>query len=57
MSGSRVAPVARAGEAAGRDGSMAAVIVHTFGQPMRLVRLPLPRVKAGHALIRVEASG
>lgn len=39
------------------DHTMNAVMVHTYGQPLQLTRVPLPTLESGHALIRVEASG
>ena len=42
----------------GTDGStMAAAVVRTYGDPFQLTRLPLPTLRPGHALVKVEASG
>jgi NADPH2:quinone reductase len=36
---------------------MNAAVLHAYGQPLRLSRIPIPDLKPGHVLVRVEASG
>ena len=37
--------------------TMNAAILHTYGQPLKLGRVPTPTVLPGHVLVRVQASG
>ena len=37
--------------------TMNAAILHAYGQPLRLSRVPIPILRPGHVLVRVEASG
>ena len=37
--------------------TMNAAVLHTYGHPLRISRLPIPAVEPGHVLVRVEASG
>jgi NADPH:quinone reductase-like Zn-dependent oxidoreductase len=36
---------------------MNAAVLHAFGQPLQLRRIPIPHLRPGHVLVRVEASG
>lgn len=55
MSGVQAAPTQLGHQGAER--TMNAAVVHRYGDPLQVRRLPLPALRDGHALIRVEASG
>ncbi len=40
-----------------RGRTMNAAVVHAFGDLLQVARLPLPPLREGHALVRIEASG
>ena len=37
--------------------AMRAAVLHEYGEPVRVVDVPFPKLKAGHVLVRVRASG
>jgi NADPH2:quinone reductase len=37
--------------------TMSAAVLHSYGQPLRISRIPVPALRPGHVLVRVEASG
>lgn len=55
MSGIEAATPQQVRQPGGR--TMNAAVVHTYGEPLLVSRIPLPTLRDGHALIKVEASG